>query len=249
MNTRQLIICAIFGISIQGQAIAAPDLDQLKALYPQPNDQIWNYTETVSDDIGLRVERFENGEWKLISFNNESPEAEHLEKYHEYLNDKEEQDDRNEPVKLLPGLLDSLTVLEVLDENEHQVLYRVLPKDLNSDKNDDTHKYLQAELVYSKAENAVISLKMKNTKPFKPQAMIKVIEINIEIRFSDGAGSIPKGFLVEERQDMKGKVMGIKTVEQNTFSTYSEFNRAGANPVEADHGIGNGAGPIPIPTN
>lgn len=244
-NSTRLLICAIFVLFIQEHALAAPSLDDLKALYPKIDNELWNYTATVNDDIGLRTERFENGNWELISFNNKAPGSEEDKRYQEYLYDAEEQEARNNPVQMLPNLLDSLTVLNVIDENDETVIYRVPPEDLNSDEGDDTHKYLEAEMTFSKLQNAITTIRLKNIKQFRPIAILRVIDFQIELQFSTGTNSIPKGFLIEERQNIKAKAMGLKNIDQNDISTYSEFTKVGIIPVEANNGIGDGAQPIP----
>lgn len=229
---------------------AAPDLAELQAMYPAANEDEWNYSVEIKDDTGLRLERFQDGVWSLLRFDNQKPDASHLKRYQEYLHDQEAQEERTTPVYFIGRLINALSKITVLEESENSVVYGVDSQELNNDPQDDMHKYMQARLYFDPVKRNIARLTLESTEPFSAQAMVKVHSLKVEADIGDGNANVPKGFLQEQRTTMKGRLMGLKKIEQQEFYRYFEFEQSKGKveeiPVEADGGIGDGADPLPM---
>lgn len=233
-----LSICTFFAAET---LLAAPDLAQLRAMYPVIDKQRWNYIVEVN---GGRMERFQDGDWGFIDAEHE---ARHLERNKWFPVSEEHEKERALQASFLGNLLNDLNDLIVLDESVDEVVYGFSGETLNENAEDTISVPSQYRLYYDTNSNSITRLTTESTESVSIFGL-KMLSIQFEIDFSDGNDDIPNGFSREQFSIMKGVTASGEKIEQKELYRYSDFSLSTMEmiPVEADGGIGGGAGPLPL---
>lgn len=223
--TVSYVVTFVFVLFGAQSVYAAPNLAELRGLYPVQEGESWSYSIDVDDDEGKRVERFENGAWTLESYKGGVPDKSARKRYSEYLQDQQAQDERNDPVYFVGRMLEELPELPLLEESATEAIYSFSPTDIGDNAPDGISEHMQARITFDVAKNAITRIKISNTGPIKPQPMVKISKMSIEMLISAGEFGVPKGFLMQTNEQVKGRLMGVKKFEQDDTTIYSNFMR------------------------
>ncbi len=186
-------------------------MDAMKA---SSNTQ-WSYTRTITDDNGVTVERFDPSaeqQWTTLSINGKAVASDFQHPQH---SDEEDQSDEDDGISSLAGN-DSWVLVA---ETDIDATYHFQPSAQDAEEAKFL-KHLQGTMLIDKQNPHVKKFSMKALRKFKPMAIVKVLNMQVDVEFADvGNGDYQ---VVREAEDVTVRVALIKQREKSE-TIYSDY--------------------------
>jgi len=184
----------------------------------------WGYTMSTVEYGVTTVERFDpdaaDGGWTLVSVDGKPPSKKQLKKYAAKSGTRESRDH--------PGEIDFADIVDpdsiaLVAESTRSATFRFKPAPDESGDDDPTSAFLDGTLFVDKTGPFVDSLELANTDPFSAATGVKIHRMRVRMEFvHDRRGRV---VLSELSQSVEGRLFGMKSINQASTVTYSEFAR------------------------
>ena len=218
LNKYLWVFCVLF-FSFQQASAEVPELVQKAMDSMQANSKTeWSYTRTISDDDGVTVESFDPSveqRWTTLSINGEGVLADFKHPQHGDEDKDGESDDEEEGFSAI-GQEDSW---KLVSETETEATYQFTPE---ADDAEEAKflKHLQGTMLIDKQNPHIKKFSMKALRKFKPMALVKILNMQVEVEFADVGNGDYK--VVKESEDVTVRVALIKQREKSE-TVYSDY--------------------------
>ncbi len=233
MSTRlsALVLAALLAFNLHA---ASPDYGALVAASFDRVDwdfeQRFAYTEASMSGETRTVARFdpskpEGERWTLLSFDNRPPSVEETEAFLEEKSWDQHPGKSNGDNDIL-GLVDPDTLTLIKETDDHWLL--AFKPDFDSEDAEDRKffKHMRGEVQISKADGAIESMDIRNTKPIRPIIGAKIKSMVMRFEFGEAMENGPL-VLTHVSAGAKGSAMVvIRFNEMETFD-FSDFEFVG----------------------
>lgn len=219
-------------------ALALPLSAQVPPLVKSAFDNVemrpeYAFKQTTADGDGKRVETFdpslpEGHQWQLVSKNGRTPTASELSAYKkEKASGEKRGRGKNGGKKEIEGLSSMVRPgsLRLVSETPAEATYEFrLPVEDGDERGREFVDALKGRLVISKSGPWVHVLEFENERPLKPITGVKIERIYTKMTFLAPAAGLP-GLLGEVRGTVRGRAMLVKSLDQDSVVTFSEYRR------------------------
>ena len=205
--------------SVQQLSAEVPELVQQAFQAMQAHKELdWAYTRTRTDKDVI-VERYDPSaeqKWTTLSINGEPVSLDFKHPQHRDEKEEENESDAEKDSFSDIGLEDSW---ELVSETDTEVTYTFQPKAEDAEEAKFL-KHLQGTMLIDKQNPHVKKFSMKALRKFKAMAMVKILNMQVEVEFADIGNDIYK--VVKESEDVTVRVALIKKREKSE-SVYSDY--------------------------
>ncbi len=187
----------------------------------------WAYSITTTRGSEQALEHFDpsapaSHQWTLVQRNGRAPTAEDI---HQYLSYKTT---NAEAVRATFGRgdLDYGTLRLEHEDSTHAVF----SCRFRTDANDPLLDHLQVTLRVSKQPETIEAFRLALVAPYSPVLTMKTLELDVQTTFSPPRADRP-GLPQHTSSHFRGRVLVVKSVEENLQSDYSDFTHVGVKPA------------------
>ena len=233
---RILFVLTFFALAFPAVVLAAPA--QLPPLVKSAFDAVemspdFAFTQTTVDGDGRKVEKFDptrpkGHEWQLVTKNGKAPTSSELSAYaKEKAEAEKHQGKKNGKDEKKDGFSSMVRPdsLRLVSETPTEARFEFrLPAEDGDERGREIVDSLIGRLVISKNGPWLHVLELENQKPIKPITGVKIERMYTKMTFLAPAAGLP-GLLGELRATVRGRAMLVKSLDQDTVTTFSEYRK------------------------
>lgn len=191
----------------------------------------WAFTESSLEDGLDYVGRYDprrpdGGRWTLLTVDGRAPTDEEVE---EYLDDKEDEFQRDDDENDGEADMVDFETLELVDETDDHWIFSFVP---NGDDHDD-----ESEIEFMEQVTATLKIvrdghyleyiDMHNDKPIRPAFSVRISQFRVRLTFgpaADGGPIVP----LSEEVVVRGRAMLLVSFDEQESVRYSDYEFAGS---------------------
>ena len=182
----------------------------------------WAFTKTTTDNDAVTVERFDPSteqKWTTLTINGKAVASDF--EHPQYGEGEEEVKSDDEGDFSAIAQDDSW---QLVSETDTEAIYTFTPEAKDAEEAKFL-KHLQGTMLIDKQNPHIKKFSMKALRKFKPMAIVKVLNMHVEVEFSDVGNGDYK--VIKESEDVTVRVALVKQREKSE-TLYTDYLRVGS---------------------